>query len=600
MAMNLGTILRHKRASSLTRESGIALIMALICLAVISTLAVGVMFSTQSEIWTSSNYRATTQARYLAEAGAQQAINYIQTTYAPPSNFTAATFNLNTVPVTTVSGSQPLILATSGMTAPYTDTYSAIDTTQETAFQSYFATATTQTAFASMASGAHFDVGMQLLSAYQGTDGKWLMRWKIVSEGAVNKIGTTLTNSGNARVQVVEVVDNVVTYTSGSSSSSSPTYAAGVFATGKGCGAITMSGGQYTNSYNSTTQLGVTSPSLANTGGDVATYGNVTITNGAYIIGNVFTPFYNLGTTGTYGIAGGPTWPGLNSPTSNAWSAKCSTASGGTEWAVYEDNSGSSVGCTAASSGSCSQKTYALPSPAPSYPTPCLPSGNCTAACVASGLCASVVPATVTANTATCSGYNGLCSGGNGGGSGCAITIPPSTLPNGSAGTGAANFGTVNFGSCAVITLQAGTYNMDSLLVSNGAKIVLPSTGSVVINILDQGTATNPLNVNGGIVANNGGAPANFTFVYGGTKTLNLAAGANMFASVYAPNAPVSLSGNAGLYGAIVTNTATFSGSGHVIYDTSLGGQKWNINTGSTVGSVTGTLHVDEFSWSAF
>ncbi len=606
--MNSGTILRQKRASSLTRENGIALIMALICLAVISTLAVGVMFSTQSEIWTSSNYRATTQARYLAEAGAQQAINYIQSApYTPPAAFTITgqtTFNLNSVPITVQATGQPLILATGGMTAPYADTYSAIDATQEAAFQSYFSTATTQTAFASMANAAHFDVGMQLLSAYQGTDGKWLMRWKIVSEGAVNKIGTTLTNSGSARVQVVEVVDNVVTYSSSGSSSSSPTFTAGVFATGKNCGAITMSGGQYTNSYNSTTQLGVTSPSLANTGGDVATYGNVTLTNGAFILGNVFTPFYNLGATGTYGISGGTIWPGLNAPQTGPWSygtpTTCSTASDGTEWAVYEDNSQTGVGCTSSSASSCSQKTYALPSPAPSYPEPCLPSGNCTTACVASGVCAAVVPATVAANTAACSGYNGLCSGGNGGGSGCAITIPPSTLPNGSAGTGAANFGTVNFGSCAVITLQAGTYNMDSLLVSNGAKVILPSTGSVVINILDQGIATNPVNVNGGTVANNGGAPGNFTIVYAGTKTLNLTAGANMFATVYAPNAPVNLSGNAGLYGAVVASTAMFSGSGHVIYDTSLSGQKWNVNTGSTVGAVTGTLHVDEFSWSAF
>jgi hypothetical protein len=389
---------------------------------------------------------------------------------------------------------------------------------------------------------------------------------------------------GKAFVQVVEVVDNVTTSSSTSSSSSSPTYAAGVFATGTGCGAIKLSGGQYTNSYNSATQPGNTSPSYANAGGDVATFGNVTITNGAYIIGNVFTPFYNLGATGTYGISGGPIWPGLNAPQTGPYSygspPPCSTSTGGTEWAVYEDNSGSSVGCTAANSGSCSQKTYALPSPAPSYPTPVMP--------------------TVATNTAACSGYNGLCSGGNGGGNGCAITIPPSTNADGTAGSGAANFGTVNFGSCARITLQAGTYNMDSLLVSNGAQIILPATGKVVVNILDKGTATDPLMVNGGTVANNGGSPANLTFVYAGTKTIYLSAGANMFASVYAPNSPVTMDGNAGLFGALVSNTTTFSGSAHVIYDTNLATQKWNINTGTTSTSVTGALHVDEFSWSAF
>jgi Tfp pilus assembly protein PilX len=579
------------KARGSRRESGIALIMALICLFVISTLAVGVMYSTQSEIWTTANYRASTQARYLAEAGAQQALNYLQTTFAtPPTGFTAANFAVNTMPIMypATTATTPVIFATSGISSKYADTYATIDsalgTGLDAAFKSYFSAAVTQTAYSAMAPGCsastcpHFDVAAQLLTAVQTSSGAWQTRWKIVSEGQVNSVG------GKAFVQVVEVVDNVTTTGSSSSSSTSPTYSAGVFATGTGCGAITMSGGQYTNSYNSAAQPGVTSPTLANAGGDVATYGNVTITNGAYIIGNVFTPFYNVGATGTYGISGGPIWPGLNAPQTGPYSygspPPCSTATGGTEWAVYEDNSGSSVGCTAANSGSCSQKSYALPSPAPSYPTPIMP--------------------TVAVNTAACSGYNGICSGGSGGGNGCAVSIPPSTLPNGSAGSGAANFGTVTFAACAVVQLAAGTYNMDSLNITAGAQIKLPATGTVVINILDNGTATTPLTDSGGIVANNGGSPGNLTFVYAGTKPITLNAGANMFATVYAPNSPVTVTGNSGLYGALVAKTATFQGSGHVIYDTNLANQKWNVNTGSTPTSSTGALHVDEFSWSAF
>jgi hypothetical protein len=206
---------------------------------------------------------------------------------------------------------------------------------------------------------------------------------------------------------------------------------------------------------------------------------------------------------------------------------------------------------------------------------------------------------TVAANTAACAGYNGMCNGGNGGGSGCAMTIPPSGV------SGApANFGAVNFGSCAVITLQAGTYNMDSLLISNGAKVILPSSGGVVINILDNGTTTNPLNLNGGTFANGGGAPINLTVVYAGTKQLVINAGANMFGTIYAPNASAILTGNGGLYGAIVANTVAFQGSGHVVYDTALNGQSWNVTTSSgtttTATQTTGSIHVDEFSWSAF
>jgi len=586
---------RYRRSNGPGRESGVALVMALICLFVMSTLAVGVLYSTQGEIWTTANYRAATQARYLAEAGAQQALYYLQTV-TPITTTTStfpASFNLNGMPITYTSSSATLVMSTSSISSKYADTYSAIDSTTDTNFKNYFSAAVTQTPFAGMAPGCsgsacpHFDVAVQLLTAISKGSGQWLTRWKIVSEGTLNTIGSS-TTQGRAMVQVVEVVDNVMVYSG--SSSTSPTYSAGVFATNTGCAAISMAGGQYTNSYVGATQIGVTSPTLANKGGDVATFGNVKITNGAYIIGNVFTPNYGVGTTGTYGISGGP-WPGLNG------SAACSTATGGTEYAVNEDNSGSGVGCTGQSASKCSQKTYNLPSPAPSYPTPCLPSGNC-----------STVPATVpvntTAFTSSSSGsYYGLLGGGSGGGHGCSVTVAPS---GGTVGgfTSPANFGKVNIGSCAVVTLQAGTYNMDSLLISNGAQIILPTTGNVVINILDQGSTTGcsgsaPLCVNGGTVANNGGIPNDLTIVYAGTDPIYLNAGANMFASIYAPNSAATIDGNAGLYGALVANTATFAGSGHVIYDTSLNGTNWNVNTGTPSAS-PGPLHVDEFSWSAF
>ena len=272
--------LRYQHVSSSDRERGVALIMALICLFVISTLAVGIMYSTQSEIWTTANYRATTQARYIAEAGAQQALNYLQSgQFVPPSDLATA-YNLSSMPVLYSATSKPVILATNGMptvnvngvaTPVYADTYANMESATDTAFQNYFsnsASTLTSSPFSSISpncSGTtcpRFDVALQLLTAVQGTGGLWLTRWKIISDGTLNTVG-----GSTARVQIVEVVDNVNVVSSGSSSSSSPTYSAGVFATGKGCGAISMSGGQYTNSYNSTAQPGVTSPTYANTGG---------------------------------------------------------------------------------------------------------------------------------------------------------------------------------------------------------------------------------------------------------------------------------------------------------------------------------------------
>jgi hypothetical protein len=196
----------------------------------------------------------------------------------------------------------------------------------------------------------------------------------------------------------------------------------------------------------------------------------------------------------------------------------------------------------------------------------------------------------VPTNTSACSGFNGLCNGGSGGGSGCAATIPPN--PTG-------NYGVATFGSCAVITLQAGTYNFDTLTISNGAQVIVPSSGSVVINIFNASGSTTPLNQNGGTVANSGGDPNNLTFVYNGSNTINLNNGANMFATVYAPHAQVVVGGNGGLYGAIVGNTFSFSGSGHVIYDTHLKSVSPHVNSSSS-GTTSNIAHIDGFSWSAY
>jgi hypothetical protein len=199
----------------------------------------------------------------------------------------------------------------------------------------------------------------------------------------------------------------------------------------------------------------------------------------------------------------------------------------------------------------------------------------------------------VPSNTSACSGFNGLCNGGSGGGSGCAATVPPSTSTN-----PPTNYGKVNFGSCAVITLQAGVYYMDSLYISNGGQIRMPSTGNVVIYVLDQGSTNPPLSLDGGTVANNGGNPNNFTLVYNGAKTVNLSNGAAMFGTVYAPNAPITVSGNAGVYGAVVGKSYAFSGSGHINYDTNLKTQTPHVTL--PAGAGLGPIHIDQFSWSAY
>ncbi|HVZ16579.1 MAG TPA: pilus assembly PilX N-terminal domain-containing protein, partial [Terriglobales bacterium] len=445
---------KHDRRS----ERGVALIIALLCMIVISILAAAIIFSTQTELRTSANYRYTTQARYVAESGAQQTIQWIKQNWTPPANFTNTTqFNLSTFPAMYVGKNPPekiVFAANSGLGA-ISDTYTDIDSTMDTNFKNSLVNVSSP--FSSINGSASFNVAAQLLSATQVTVGggsQWLTKWKIISQGTV---GPGYNNgNGLAKVQVVEIVADVPKTTS--SSTTVPNFNYGVFATGTGCNVVQMTGGSSpTNAYNSQASgnVGNSNPTLLGTGGTVASFGNISVHNGAHINGTVYSPFYNAGTAGTNGISC-PSWTSVCGSNKNGWNSGSACSTPSNIWSVNEDNSGSAVGCNNGSS--CTQSVQNMPpgmtSPS-SMPAPTMP--------------------TVNPNTNACSALpGGLCSGGNGGGGGCAATMSPSPV-----GT---SYGQVNFGSCAVITLQPGIYNFDTLLISNGAQIILPTGGAVVIN----------------------------------------------------------------------------------------------------------------------
>jgi Tfp pilus assembly protein PilX len=67
-------------------EKGVALILTMILILVLSVMAVSMLFISQSETWSGMNYRMMTQARYGAEAGVHKAANFLQS-----ANYTAPT-----------------------------------------------------------------------------------------------------------------------------------------------------------------------------------------------------------------------------------------------------------------------------------------------------------------------------------------------------------------------------------------------------------------------------------------------------------------------------------------------------------------------------
>src|SRR5215510_1922686 len=80
-------------------EKGVALILTLILLAVLSVMAISLLFIGQSETWGSMNYRLMTQARYGAEAGINSAANWIQNSYTAPTTAQIASMTVSASPV---------------------------------------------------------------------------------------------------------------------------------------------------------------------------------------------------------------------------------------------------------------------------------------------------------------------------------------------------------------------------------------------------------------------------------------------------------------------------------------------------------------------
>src|SRR4029077_13719887 len=120
------------------KEKGVALILALILLLIISVMAVSLMFISQTETWSSLNYRLMSQARDGAEAGINAAANYVINTYTPPSSSGTdllSSYNSNVSPVqypAANSGNHDVILSTSSAHRASNYPVSSV----ETAFQS--------------------------------------------------------------------------------------------------------------------------------------------------------------------------------------------------------------------------------------------------------------------------------------------------------------------------------------------------------------------------------------------------------------------------------------------------------------------------------
>lgn len=90
------------------------------------------------------------------------------------------------------------------------------------------------------------------------------------------------------------------------------------------------------------------------------------------------------------------------------------------------------------------------------------------------------------------------------------------------------------------------------------------------LNLYCPGT----IDIGGSGMVNNTSLPINTTIwgtkPSGSTQTINIGGSGSYKGTIYAPNGNVAISGAGGLYGAVIANTVTVSGSGVMHYDTQL------------------------------
>jgi Tfp pilus assembly protein PilX len=248
-------------------EKGVALILVLIMMGVLSVLGASLMFVAQSETWSSQNYRLMTEARYGAESGVHKAANYLLNSYTAPASMSG--YDTTHSPVH--YGGADVKLTSDGSPANYPTS------SEQTAYTAFV--------HGQLASGSDpviYDatatlISMRQIVAYGSATPITIQTWQIQGKG-------TIGGPRPARVDVSAILERQV----------QPVFSYAAFATNSGCGALGWQGTASTDSYDSA-QLAGGNPVISAWGGNVGTNGNLNLTGNANINGTLSTPRTGVG-----------------------------------------------------------------------------------------------------------------------------------------------------------------------------------------------------------------------------------------------------------------------------------------------------------------
>lgn len=142
-----------------------------------------------------------------------------------------------------------------------------------------------------------------------------------------------------------------------------------------------------------------------------------------------------------------------------------------------------------------------------------------------------------------------------------------------------ADLGSLQINPGQTVTLNPGTYIVNSIDIANGGtlSINVPSSSSngVQIYVQGSGAGTSAITISGSMTPT---SASNFQIFYNGTKNINIAMTSNdLYGLIYAPSSTITVNtGSSGrFHGAFVGDSISLSGSGKILFD------KSSVNPGS-------------------
>jgi Tfp pilus assembly protein PilX len=153
-------------------------------------------------------------------------------------------------------------------------------------------------------------------------------------------------------------------------------------------------------------------------------------------------------------------------------------------------------------------------------------------------------------------------------------TTPPPCLTGTASCLVPGTYGNISLTGKTALILAPGVYNINSISSAGQSTTTISPAGAVVINVAGQGpngtSLASPIDLEGGGVQNTTLIAGNFQVNYAGTGTVKVAGGSAAYEVINAPNAALQFTGGSNFFGSAIGATVQDTGGTALHFDTTL------------------------------